>query len=93
MLDNTIYVHPDSAPEPDPTPDPKPKPCKGGPKKCGAPPAFDMELPDIGQWGRPIGTSRDGGQSTFVQDFGNGYRVYTYVTWTLEVAEQIRGRR
>ena len=39
------------------------------------------------------GPSRDGGQSTFVQDFGNGYRVYTYVTWTLEVAEQIRGRR
>ena len=70
-------------------------PCRGGPKKCGAapPPAFDMELSDIGQWGQLLGTSQDGGQSTFVQDFGNGHRIYTHVTWTLEVAEQLRGRR
>jgi hypothetical protein len=52
-----------------------------------------MELPDIGQWGRLIRTSRDGGQSMFVQDFGNGHRVYTHVTWTLEVAETLRTRR
>ena len=52
-----------------------------------------MDLAGIGQWGRLIGTSRDGGQSTFVQDFGNGYRVYTHVTWTLEIAEGLAVRR
>ncbi len=71
------------------------KPCRG--KKCRGnsqqdpstpdapqppPPAFDMELSNSGQWGRAIAVSRDGGQSVFVQDFGNGYRVYTHVTWT-----------
>jgi hypothetical protein len=71
--------------------------CNPRSPKCSgatpAPPAFDMELPDIGQWGRLIRTSRDGGQSMFVQDFGNGHRVYTHVTWTLEVAETLRTRR
>lgn len=57
------------------------------------PPAFDMDLPDIRQWGRLLRTSEDGGQSLFMQDFGNGHRVYTHVTWTLEVAEQLRRRR
>ena len=52
-----------------------------------------MELADIGQWGRLIGTSRDGGQSVFVQDFGNGSRVFTHVTWTLEIAEGLAVRR
>lgn len=70
------------------------KPCKGPAWKCPdaqpPPPAFDMELPNRGQWGREIAVSRDGGQSVFVQNFGNGYRVYTHVTWTLEVAETLR---
>lgn len=70
------------------------KPCKGPAWKCAEaqppPPAFDMELPNRGQWGREIAVSRDGGQSVFVQNFGNGYRVYTHVTWTLEVAETLR---
>ena len=57
------------------------------------PPAFGMELPDSGQWGRAIAVSRNGGQSVFVQDFGNGYQVYTHVTWTLEVAETLAARR
>lgn len=57
------------------------------------PPAFDMELPDVAQWGRLMATSSDGGQSIFMQDFGNGYRVYTHVTWTLDVAEGLRGGR
>ncbi len=90
-----IYELLDSAPEPEPEAD-SGKPCRGGPKKCGArgaPPAFDMELADIGQWGRLIGTSRDGGQSMFVQDFGNGSSVYTHVTWTLEIAERLAVRR
>ena len=51
-----------------------------------------MELPNSGQWGRAIAVSRDGGQSVFVQDFGNGYRVYTHITWTPEIAETLRRR-
>ena len=72
------------------------KPCN--PKKPGCaspqtpPPAFGMELPGIGQWGELIETSRDGGRSTFVQDFGDDHHVYTHVTWTLEVAAQLRHR-
>jgi hypothetical protein len=64
--------------------------CSGGQQP---PPAFDMDLPGVAQWGRLVRTSPDGGQSLFVQDFGNGFRVYTHVTWTLEVAAQARGRR
>ena len=74
------------------------KPCN--PRKPGCdsgqtppPPAFDMDLPDVGQWGELLGTSQDGGQSVFVQDFGNGHRVYTHVTWTLEIAEGLRANR
>ena len=67
--------------------------CKGGWRKCGGaqtpPPAFDMELSNVGQWGRLVATSGNGGQSRFEQDFGNGLRVVTHVTWTLEVAEQL----
>jgi len=82
MLDQVIYTHVDGGG------------CKGPAWKCSgaqqpAPPAFDMGLPNQGQWGRLIATSRDGGQSVFVQDFGGGHRVYTHVTWTLEMAEQL----
>ena len=69
------------------------KPCRGNSRKCTGtqtpPPAFGMELPNVGQWGRLVATSHDGGQSRFEQDFGNGLRVVTHVTWTLEVAEQL----
>jgi hypothetical protein len=51
-----------------------------------------MDLAGIGQWGRLISTSRDGGQSLFVQNFGNGYRVYTHTTWTLDVAAKLATR-
>lgn len=68
--------------------------CKGPAWKCSGgmppPPAFEMDLPSIGQWGRLIANSRDGGQSLFMQDFGNGHRVFTHVTWALDVAA---GRR
>ena len=57
------------------------------------PPAFDMVLSGIDQWGELLETSADGGQSVFMQDFGNGHRVYTHVTWTLEVAEGLRNSR
>jgi len=29
----------------------------------------------------------------FSQDFGGGFRVYTHVTWTLEVAEDLAQRQ
>ena len=71
--------------------------CKGPAWKCpgsgaAAPPAFDMELPGMGQWGRLISVSRVCGQSVFVQDFGRGFHVYTHVTWILEMAEEMVGR-
>lgn len=66
--------------------------CKNG-KGQGAPPAFDMTLPNIDQWGQHVYTSPSGGKSVFVQDFGHGYKVITHVTWTLEVAETLRGSR
>jgi len=69
--------------------------CKGPPRVCSGsqpPPAFGMDLAGIGQWGRRVATSRDGGQSLFVQDFGNGYRVFTHVTWTLDVAGNLAAR-
>lgn len=59
--------------------------CKNG---VAAPPGFEMPLPYIEQWGRHVSTSADGGQSMYVKDFGNGYRVITHVTWTLDVAAQ-----
>ena len=74
----------------------KVKPCKPAWKCPGAqppPPAFERELPTAGQWGRAIAISADGGQSVFVRDFGNGYRIFTHVTWTLEVAERLAARR
>lgn len=86
----TIYAHLDSGGGS----------CKGGPKKCGAsagsngaPPAFDMTLPDLAQWGRMVSLTRDGGQSVFVQDFGDGFRVVTHVTWTMEAAQYLAAHR
>jgi len=72
--------------------------CKGPAWKCpgsglnGPPQAFDMDLTGIGQWGRLLSVSQDGGQAVFVQDFGRGFRVYTHVTVTLGVAEDLAGR-
>ena len=85
----------DEGEDPNTGTDPNNGPCRGGPKRGCAPPAFDMMLSGIDQWGELLETSADGGQSVFMQDFGNGHRVYTHVTWTLEVAEglQNRGRR
>lgn len=57
------------------------------------PAAFDMPLPGIAQWGKMVSLSRDGGKSVFVQDFGKGHLVVTHVTWTMEVAEQLRSHR
>lgn len=67
--------------------------CTGPPGQCKStspPPAFGMTLPDFEQWGEMVAITKDGGQSIFVQDFGDGYRVITHVTWTLEMAEALR---
>jgi hypothetical protein len=61
--------------------------CKNG---QAPPPAFGIPLHDVSQWGRLVATSRNGGKSLFVQDFGGGFRVLTHVTWTLEIAERLR---
>ncbi|MBW3671698.1 MAG: hypothetical protein KY432_08515 [Acidobacteria bacterium] len=61
--------------------------CKNG----AAPPAFSMPLPTAETWGEHVRTSPNGGQSLFVQDFGGGYKVFTHVTWTLEVAAELAG--
>lgn len=61
--------------------------CKNG--APATPPAFDMPLPSMEQWGKLVHTTPDGGQSVFVQDFGGGNKVITHVTWTLEVAAQL----
>ena len=81
MLDAVIYDHLDGN-------------CKGPAWKCSGAqqppaPAFEMSLPDAAQWGRLMATSRDGGQSIFMQDFGGGHRVYTFTTWTLDAAAQL----
>lgn len=65
------------------------------PGKCktgAAPPAFNMPLPSVETWGEHVSTSPSGGQSVFVQDFGGGYKVFTHVTWTLEVAAELAGQ-
>ena len=60
-----IYGHPDDEGE-DPNTGTGPSgPCRGGPKRGCAPPAFDMVLSGIDQWGELLETSADGGQSVF----------------------------
>lgn len=41
----------------------------------------ETEFTDRGQWGRLVEISADGKTSTYVQDFGNGYKVFTFVVW------------
>lgn len=69
--------------------------CKGPAWKCNGQstpaPAFGMPLETIEQWGELVSVSRDRGQATFVQDYGQGHRVVTHVTWTMEMAEHFRG--
>lgn len=53
---------------------------------AGMPPAMrDIELDDIGQWGRLVGVSDDGRSTTFEADFGGGHKVVTHVIWTFDV--------
>lgn len=68
--------------------------CKGPAWKCNgqsAPaPAFGMPLETVEQWGQLISVSKDRGQAVFMQDYGNGHRVITHVTWTMEMADRLR---
>ena len=46
------------------------------------PPAMnDIDLKGPGQWGKRIQTSPDGRNMLFELDFGNGHKVFTFVTW------------
>ena len=55
-----------------------------------APPAMrNLVLQSVDQWGPVVSVARDGHQTAHVQDFGNGHRVITFVTWTFDV----RGNR
>lgn len=57
---------------------------------AGASPAFlDMVPETPNQWGQLVAMSEDGGQAVFELDFGNGYKIVTHVTWTLEMADQM----
>lgn len=48
----------------------------------GQPPAMtDIDLEGPGQWGRKIRESGNGRVETFELDFGNGNKVFTFVTW------------
>ena len=47
-----------------------------------APPAMnDIDLKGPGQWGNVIQKSDDGRHMLFELDFGNGHKVFTFVTW------------
>ncbi len=51
------------------------------------PPAMGyIDFSGPGQWGRKVAGSRNGGTSVYELDFGGGFKVFTFVTWTLEVA-------
>lgn len=46
------------------------------------PPAMnDIDLKGPGQWGKQIKASPDGRNMLFELDFGNGHKVFTFVTW------------
>ncbi len=46
------------------------------------PPAVnDIELNGPGQWGKQLKASPDGRHMLFELDFGNGHKVFTFVTW------------
>lgn len=46
------------------------------------PPAFyDLNPESMATWGRPVGRTSDGRSELYVLDFGNGYKIFTFVTW------------
>lgn len=69
------------------------KPCNPNSPKCNssAPPAFDSTPTHPSDFGRLVSVSPSRGQAVFELDFGHGRKIITHVTWTLEVARQLRG--
>lgn len=56
------------------------------------PPAMnDIDLKGPGQWGKQIQASPDGRTMLFELDFGNGHKVFTFVTWA--DPEDVRGSK
>jgi hypothetical protein len=46
------------------------------------PPAMnEMDLSGPGQWGKLVRASKDGKKEQYELDFGNGHKVFTFVTW------------
>lgn len=55
------------------------------------PPAADqLDLNNRASWGRLVAHSKDHGIETYELDFGNGNKIITHVTWTLEAAAKRR---
>jgi hypothetical protein len=51
----------------------------------GAPAGFaNADVHAQENWGQLVSTSANGRESLFVLDFGQGYRVFTWVTWVVE---------
>jgi len=48
--------------------------------------ANEIALDGPAQWGRRVRSTNRGLTELYVQDFGNGHKVFTFVTWTLERA-------
>ncbi|MEW6130624.1 MAG: hypothetical protein AB1757_26570 [Acidobacteriota bacterium] len=68
---SSIYSHTDGAAAAAPTSEP--------------PPAMnDIDIDGPGQWGRLVRSSENGLVELYELDFGNGHKVITIVTWTLE---------
>lgn len=59
---------------------------RGSAAAASMPPAMrNMDFEGIGQWGKLVGVSPDGRQTTFEQDFGRGHKVLTHVFWAFDV--------
>lgn len=51
-------------------------------KRPNTPPAFyGIDLSGPGQWGKLIEKSPDGRYGVYMLDFGNGFKVFTFVIW------------
>lgn len=50
----------------------------------------NMSFDGPGQWGRRVAGSMKEGHATYVQDFGNGFRVITHVLYTMEARQAAR---
>lgn len=50
-----------------------------------APPGFmNADVHAVENWGEKVHESADGHSALYVRDFGNGFKIFTHVFWTLE---------